>query len=187
MLNRRLATLLVLASAISACAHPSRRSTFDPPSGELLAALRVIQNAFSGPARGFFFYLEQTPDSGFLLSVYEYRGGEIVGVVNAGTEETHQLLSKLSGIGFKPFDYDAEIQRAEIAKRNAGDQLDTIVLDGAEWEVTISTDEGRFVVRRWNPSGDFTNYARYSDHIARLMAVIEILSAQYGRSKIGLM
>jgi hypothetical protein len=187
ILVKRLAIVLAWALAVSSCAHEDGRRAFDPPRGEMLAAMKMIGNPFVGPERGFFFYLQRIPGSGSVLSVYEYRNGKIVDVVDRGTVETGEFLSRLAAIGFKPFDYDAEVERAEAAKRSARDDVDTIVLDGAEWEVTIATDAGRFAVRKLNPSGDFANYAPYSEDIAKLMAVVELLSDQYGKGKIGLM
>ncbi len=60
-------------------------------------------------------------------------------------------------------------------------------MDGAEWEIIISSESGQFTLRKWNPSGDFENYAPFSDNIAKLVAVIKLLSAFYGEGRIGVL
>jgi hypothetical protein len=83
--------------------------------------------------------------------VYEYSDGRIVDVVGGGSYKTSRFLSEFERIGFAPFDYDAEIQRARASRqREGGVQLQVDVMDGAQWEIFISSESGPFTLRKWN-------------------------------------
>ena len=49
-------------------------------------------------------------------------------------------------------------------------------------EIMINTNQGKFLLKKWNPGTDFRNYKKYSENIQKLEKVIKRLLLFYADS-----
>lgn len=174
--------LLVL---LSSCATIPQKGLDIKPEGELFAYFRITQHSYSEPierANGYYFYKENPKDiRGPILYIYEYINGEIVDYRGGGSDSA-EVFTDIESIGFVPFDYKKEIEFAEEERKKGSDDFGWITMDGNEWEIMIDTNQGKFLLKKWNPGTDFKNYKKYSENIQKLEKVIKRLLLFYADS-----
>jgi hypothetical protein len=156
----------------------------------------MTQDAFDGPTDkvfGHFLYIDDSEHHAVhpTVTFYEVRNGKITDVVGGGSGESEQFLNRLRSIGLESFDFNAEIAETNIreSKKAAMDDerfLAPFVADGAEYEITYSFDGISLSFLAWNPGYSIDFYARYSPKIAKLKAVLDLVSEFYGRGRIGI-
>jgi hypothetical protein len=183
-MSRILATFLALL--IAGCANPSGRR--ESPHGRLLFSAELIRGAFSGVPTGktgFFFFQD-----GESITCYHFSRGTLTDVTG-GSFQSAEILRELEKIGFQPFSFEAELEKAatameQEAKREGKEQTIMMTFDGAEFEIRFEFHGSVFSMRRWNPGAEIDYYAGHSESIAKLKAVIDTFAQAYGRSKFAL-
>jgi hypothetical protein len=189
------AYLLILTAILSGCTQSLNTDNYPPPEGELLAKLQITNGAFTGPIEddtGYYFYIsgeEKTPyNGGPEVTIYHYQMGDIVDAVGGGSLSSERFLEALARINFSPFDYDAELKKAIETSSNSpiADHIVYDSTDGYEWEIFISTENGDFYLRVWNPGADLNSYGPYNENIGKLRSVVQLFNSYYGEMKIGI-
>ena len=178
---------------LCACAGSPPAVSQETEPGRLLASISVTESAHAGvlgKKNGFFFYIRTPPGIvGPVLDGYEFRDGKEVDSFGGGSGSA-EVIEAIEKIGLAPFDFEREVEdlTARLTREaNARGELYVRgARDGAEMEIVIATASGRFELRAWNPGGDIDTLAQYSPNIAKLKAVIDLLSSYYGRLKLGL-
>ena len=192
--NSRGRALGVLASLwLCACAAALPAASKESDDDRLLASISVTNAAHSGPVRrrnGFFFYVRKEPGvAGPMLEGYEYRDGKQIDSFGGGSDSA-DVIAAIEKVGLVPFDFDREVQTLSArlgreAQQRGEPFLGAQARDGAEFEIVIETGSGRLSLRAWNPGVTIDAFASHSENIAKLKAVIDLLSQYYGRLKIG--
>jgi hypothetical protein len=186
--------IIVICLFAAGCSTAKREVVARLPLGTLFAEIRLTEGAFFGVEKGrsgFFFYVEE--DNGIAgprLTGYRYKHDSLVGVLGGGSDSRDTVFA-LRAIGFEPFDYAAEVKSCEAriqaeAKARGEQVFAPFVLDGAEYEIVIVTQTGRFTLREWNPRVSIDYYAQHSEKIAKLKAVLDILAKYYGLLEFGI-
>jgi hypothetical protein len=177
--------MVTLCLLLAGCTGFSFHRVFqDKPNGTLFVSIKKTEDAFSGPVKhdtGYFFYVETGP-AGFgpTLTAYHIVDGEIREVEGGGLD-SQELMKAIAAVGLGPFDLKKEVQpvvsRLEKEAEQRGElMVPTFALDGAEYEIVIMTDKGRFRLREWNPGVTIDAYAAYSPKIAKLKTVLDLLA-----------
>jgi len=165
-----------------------QRSTREEPIGAFFAEISLTAGAFSGEEKsrtGFAFYIEENDGiAGPRLTGYRFKRGERVQIFG-GSSDSASTVAALRQIGLRPFDFAAEVKscasRLEADAKSRGEEfIPPFVLDGAEYEIVISTPEGPFHLKEWNPGFTIDYYAPHSPAIAKLKKTLDILSQYYG-------
>ena len=153
----------------------------------------MTKSSFNGPIRrktGFEFHVNASPGvGGPFLEGEEYRDGKLVDSFDAGSSSA-SVIEAIEKVGLPPFDFDREVSAvvARLEKEAGQRGEDFLVLgsrDSPEWEIVIVTRSGRFSVRNLD-AGSIDVYAEYSENLAKLKTVIDLLAVYYGRLKFGL-
>lgn len=126
---------------------------------------------------------------GPLLTGYEYKDGEVRALFG-GSSDSARIVQAVRDVGFEPFDFRSEVgattARLDREAQARGERfMAPMVLDGAEYEITIRTVGGVFVLKELNPGYTIDALAPHSTKIAKLKAVLDILAQYYGRTKFG--
>jgi hypothetical protein len=104
--------------------------------------------------------------------------------VVGGGFDSKEVLKAIADVGLEPFDFQKEVEKEA---EHRGKQYEPfMVLDGAEYEIVVMTDKGKFSLREWDPGYKIDTYAAYSPKIAKLKKVLDILAEYYGRLKFGI-
>ena len=184
--------VLFLAVLLAGCASSQPAATASGPARTLLASITITESAFKGPVRrktGFEFLVVDAPprDGGPILEGREFRDGKLVDSFDFGSSSTR--IAAIEQVGLTPFDFDREVADAtERARKQAEERGETFLhgaRDGAQWEIVIVTKSGRFSLRAWNPVAEVDALAPYSENLAKLKAVIDLLVQDYGRYRMG--
>lgn len=174
---------------LAGCAHlPAGRNESARDRGELFAAIKVTDTAFSGPPKGdtgYFFYVD--PDGG--LTGYWLKNGEVRDVFG-GSSDSAATIRSVDAIGLEPFDFAKEVQTVDAqldreAAARGEKRMIAFVVDGAEYDIAVRTAKGTFHLRKWNPGFDIERLAPHSPKIAKLKAVLDRLAEYFGRTKFG--
>lgn len=154
------------------------------PEGVLLASVRLTEGAFSGQTQGntghFYYVRDSANGAGSRLTGYRYENG-VVRERLGGASASASVVRAIRDVGLEPFDFAAEL--AATVERH--DLMLPFTLDGAEYEITIRTSTGVFVLRAWNPGPTIDALAPHSEKIAKLKAVLDLLAQYCGRSQFG--
>jgi hypothetical protein len=184
--------LMAVASPGMAASKPP--ASVDARQFASILMTRTASGAVVERKTGFVFSTEPIPTgtAGEVIRALrgdEYRDGRRVESFGGGTESA-TFVASIANVGLVPFDFDAEVAQVTARlSREAEQRGDTFLepqgRDGNEWEITIATQAGMFTLRAWNPRASIDAYAPYSDKLARLKAVLDLLAQYYGRLKVG--
>lgn len=183
----------LIAVWLAGCASVQPAGIVPDPVRHLLASIMMTESAFKGRVArktGFEFQVVDASPSagGHVLEGKEFLDGKLIDSFDFGSSST-QIVA-IENVGLTPFDFDREVadatERAQRLAQERGEVFLHGVRDGAEWEIVIVTKSGRFSLRAWNPVAEADSLAPYSENLARLKAVIDLLVHSYGRYKMGL-
>jgi len=184
--------VLFIAVLLAGCASAQPAATTPAPARTLLASITITESAFKGPIRrktGFEFHVVDSPPGagGPVLEGQEFRDGKLVDSFDFGSSSTE--IAAIEKVGLTPFDFDREVAdatgRAQRQAQERGEVFLHGTRDGAQWEIVIVTKAGMFNLRAWNPVAEVDSLAPYSENLAKLKAVIDLLVHNYGRYRMG--
>ena len=185
------AILLAFSSSISLVAGSP-----EPQSRYPVVSLLITQSAFSGPLKdkeGWIFYsVKQSPFPERLLLSNSFHHGQVEeDFVTGSSSGSSRVLKEIESVGLEPFDWLHELTVARDRYGEAHKYDDSIFaepssLDGAEWEIVVTTAKGEFRMKAWNPGPLIDFYAPCDDRIGRLKRVIDILALSRGRKELGI-
>jgi len=186
----RVAGLLLAAWVLGSSASQSAEQAPDPDR-RLLASFLMTESAHRGPIKrktGFEFYVVAGKGvGGPFLEAAQFRDGKVVDTLDWGSSSAE--IEAIERVGLVPFDFDREVEKAdERGEREAvarGEHFFHGSRDGATWEVVIVTSSGRFSMHAGNPTSEIDALAPYSENLAKLKAVIDLLTHYYGSYKLG--
>jgi len=187
-------TVVAIACLLLAGCTTPHRSSSEEPVGTLFAEIRLTASAFFGVEKsrtGFVFYIEENNGiAGPRLTGYRYSRGERTQVFGGGSDSA-RTVQALRSVGLRPFDFAAEVKscaaRLEADAKLRGEEfIPPFVLDGAEYEIVVSTPDGLFRLKEWNPGFSIDYYSSRSPDIAKLKKTLDILSLYYGHLELGI-
>ena len=163
--------------------------------GELLGSLVLKRTVFRAQPKsgdyGFSIYVDRNAPgvNGPMVCVFRIEAGTPIEVVY-DTQRSKRFMQSLAAIHFEPFDFTKEVKIAEDrameeAKSRGTHFYPPTCMDGAEYQITITTADGAFSVSEWNPSDVIDVYAAYSEKIQKLKQVLDLFAEYYGRTKFG--
>ncbi len=188
-------TLVAIACVLllGGCTTPPR-SASETPVGTFFAEIRLTAGAFFGVEKsrtGFAFYIEENNGiAGPRLTGYRYKRGERIQIFGGGSDSA-DTVKALRSVGLRPFDFAGEVKSCAArlqaeAKARGEDFIPPFVLDGAEYEIVITSPDGPFRLKEWNPGFAIDYYASHSPDIAKLKKTLDILSQYYGHLEFGI-